>query len=159
MTHSSSPSDFWGRRWNALVHIVLKGAIYVPLRRNGFSKGIAALATFAASGVLHEYVLTAIDLKRVVLGDHTAYAPKYGIHLAFFAWNGVVLSLEGIFHNHPFIQKLKKSLPSPAITAMVIMTVLPVAHWFTGESAKCVLLYLLLWSLSDFRFVLYDGMQ
>lgn len=24
LTKSSSPSDFWGRRWNALVHIVLK---------------------------------------------------------------------------------------------------------------------------------------
>lgn len=133
MTHSSSPSDFWGVRWNALVHIVLKGAVYIPLRRNGFSKGLAGLATFASSGLLHEYVLTVIALKGVILEDDSAYTPKYGSHLAFFAWNGIVLMLEGLLHKHPIIQKMKRTLPAPIITAMVLMTVLPVGHWFTGE--------------------------
>lgn len=132
MTHSTSPSDFWGRRWNSLVHIVLKGAIYIPLRKNGFSKGIAALATFAGSGLLHEYVLTAIALKGAMPNDKNAHLPKYGNHLAFFAWNGVVLMLEGLFYKHAIIQKVKTTLPDVVITAMVIMTVLPIGHWFTG---------------------------
>lgn len=135
MTRSSSPSDFWGSRWNQLVHIVLKGAIYVPLRKNGFSKGVAALATFATSGLLHEYVLTMIALKGVMLEDHSAYTPKYGYHLAFFAWNGMVLMLEGLFHNHAFILALKSALPGPVITTMVLMTVLPIGHWFTGKKS------------------------
>jgi len=127
---------FWvlrGRRWNALVHIVLKGAVYIPLRKNGFSKIVAAFATFAASGLLHEYVLTAIAMKGVLLEDHSAYTPKYGNHLLFFAWNGIVLALESLYWRHPVMQWTKKTLPRPLITMLVIMTVLPVGHWFTGE--------------------------
>ena len=136
LTKSTSPSNFWGRRWNALVHIVLKGGVYIPLRRNGFSKGIAALATFVASGLLHEYVLTALAFKGVLLDDHSAYTPRYGYHLAFFVWNGLILILEGIFCKHPIIQWIKKTLPMPVIVAMVLMTVLPIGHWFTGKSSR-----------------------
>ena len=134
LTKSTSPSDFWGRRWNALVHIVLKGGVYIPLRKNGFSKGIAALATFVASGLLHEYVLTALAFKGVLLDDHSAYTPRYGYHLAFFVWNGLNLILEGIFYKHPIIQWMKRTLPKPVIVVMVLMTVLPIGHWFTGKS-------------------------
>ena len=129
---STSPSEFWGRRWNALVHIVLKGGVYIPLRKNGFNKGLSAFATFASSGLLHEYVLTALAFKGVLLEDHSAYAPKYGYHLAFFVWNGLVLILEGLFYTHPIVQWTKNTLPTPLIVAMVIMTVLPIGHWFTG---------------------------
>ena len=116
MTRSSSPSDFWGRRWNALVHLVLKGGVYVPLRKNGFSRTFAALATFASSGLLHEYVLTMIAMG-VAQRDHSTYSPpRYGYHLAFFAWNGVVLTLEFLYAKQPFFQTLKKALPAPVIT-------------------------------------------
>ena len=134
MTASTSPSDFWGRRWNALVHLVLKGGVYIPLRKNGFSKMFAALSTFVASGLLHEWVLMALAFKGVLLGeDHSSSTPKYGYHFAFFVWNGIVLALEGLFHKHPIVQRMKQILPAPIITMLVIMTVLPIGHWFTGE--------------------------
>ena len=72
--------------------------------------------------------------KGVLLEDHTAYKPKYGYHLAFFAWNGTVLVLEGLLYKHPFVQEMKRRLSSFVITFLVIMTVLPIGHWFTGES-------------------------
>ena len=104
------------------------------MRKNGFSKGVAALATFIASGVLHEYVVWALSLKKILLADHTAYTPRYGYHLIFFIWNGIVLSLENLLSKHPVFQWMSKNLPKPIITAFVIMTVLPVGHWFTGKS-------------------------
>jgi len=136
MTASTSPSEFWGRRWNALVHVVLKGGVYIPLRKNGVAKGVAAVATFAASGLLHEYILTALASKGVLLEDDTAYMPNYGYHLAFFVWNGLVLMLEGLFYEHFFVQGLKQNLPEPIIVATVIMMVLPIGHWFTDEYAE-----------------------
>jgi len=135
LTKSSSISDFWGRRWNALVHIVLKGGVYIPLRKNGFPAGMAAFVTFAASGILHEYILTAMS-ETAMLKNNKPFTPNYGNHLAFFAWNGVVLVLEGLFYKHPLVQQMKRRLPSAVITAMVIMTVLPIGHWFTDEYAE-----------------------
>eukprot|EP00578_Thalassiosira_sp_NH16_P019514 CAMPEP_0181086972 /NCGR_PEP_ID=MMETSP1071-20121207/6030_1 /TAXON_ID=35127 /ORGANISM="Thalassiosira sp., Strain NH16" /LENGTH=586 /DNA_ID=CAMNT_0023168841 /DNA_START=17 /DNA_END=1774 /DNA_ORIENTATION=+ len=56
MFKSTSVSDFWGRRWNRLVHGVLKRGVYKPVRKYS-SKTIAALSTFIVSGILHEYIL------------------------------------------------------------------------------------------------------
>eukprot|EP00546_Thalassionema_frauenfeldii_P012146 CAMPEP_0178918672 /NCGR_PEP_ID=MMETSP0786-20121207/13954_1 /TAXON_ID=186022 /ORGANISM="Thalassionema frauenfeldii, Strain CCMP 1798" /LENGTH=58 /DNA_ID=CAMNT_0020592403 /DNA_START=719 /DNA_END=892 /DNA_ORIENTATION=+ len=51
---SRSPSDFWGRRWNLLVHSLLKGGIFKPVRKY-FSSTVATVAAFLASGALHEW--------------------------------------------------------------------------------------------------------
>lgn len=53
---ASSPSDFWGGRWNLLVHGVLKRGVFKPVYSVS-SKLIAVLATFLASGLFHEYIL------------------------------------------------------------------------------------------------------
>ncbi|CAB9502242.1 Pfam:DUF821 [Seminavis robusta] len=125
LTQSTSPSDFWGRRWNELVHIVLKtGGVYIPMRKNGFSRGMAGLATFAVSGLFHEYILVALTM---------IDGPTYGNHLNFFLWNAVVIILENLLSNHPVIQWTSKNLPRPIITALVLLTALPISHWFTDE--------------------------
>jgi hypothetical protein len=103
------------------------------LRQNNFSKEIAALATFLASGFLHEYVITALAFKGILLEDHTAYVPRYGYHLAFFLWNGMAIILENMFYKHPVVLWFKENLPAPVITFLVIMIVLPIGHWFTGK--------------------------
>lgn len=46
---SSSISDFWGRRWNLVVHGMLKRGVYKPVRTK-YSRLIASTATFLASG-------------------------------------------------------------------------------------------------------------
>jgi hypothetical protein len=33
---ATSPSDFWGRRWNVLVHAVMKRGLYKPARRRTY---------------------------------------------------------------------------------------------------------------------------
>ena len=107
--------------------------MYIPLRKNGIPAGVAGLGTFAASGILHEFILAALAIIVAKREGHKPFTPSYGNHLAFFAWNGFVLAAEGLLYKHPIIQEMKRWLPPPVITAMVIMTVLPIGHWFTGK--------------------------
>jgi hypothetical protein len=71
---SESVSDFWGRRWNNLIHVALKQGVYKPVRsaiennnnnnnnrsssqyHKKYSRIIASIAVFCVSGLYHEYV-------------------------------------------------------------------------------------------------------
>lgn len=53
--------------------------------------------------------------------------------MAFFAYNGIVVLIERALKGNKYIEELLKPLPKPAITALVILTVIPVSHWFTDE--------------------------
>jgi hypothetical protein len=55
--YASSLSDWWGKRWNLSVHMVLTLVIWQPLRER-IGAAWAATAVFAVSGVLHEYLLS-----------------------------------------------------------------------------------------------------
>ncbi|MEN6577992.1 MAG: MBOAT family O-acyltransferase [Phycisphaerales bacterium] len=57
-----SPADFW-RRWNRPMHRWLLENVFKPLSR-WKNPRVATLATFAVSGLLHEY-LFAVALRRV----------------------------------------------------------------------------------------------
>lgn len=52
---SSSLREFWGNRWNCVVQQSLHYYVYQPLKQRGCGKPACALATFAASGLLHSY--------------------------------------------------------------------------------------------------------
>jgi hypothetical protein len=58
---------------------------------------------------------------------------NYGMHMAFFAYNGLVVMIEHAFKGNKFLTELPKALPKRAITALVLLTVIPVSHWFTDE--------------------------
>lgn len=55
------------------------------------------------------------------------------MHMAFFAYNGIVVLIEYALKGNKFIAEMNKALPKPAITALVLLTVMPVSHWFTDE--------------------------
>jgi hypothetical protein len=129
LTKSTSPSDFWGNRWNKLVSSGMKRGVFVPLRMANFSRPTAALATFAASGLLHEYILTVMSIN--VKDVHDIPVQNYGSHLAFFLWNGTVLVMEHLLKGHAVVTWIQKHLPAPIRTALVVLTVLPVAMLFT----------------------------
>lgn len=130
LSESSSPSDFWGQRWNRLVSSGLKRAVFKPMRKNGCGRPLAALATFIASGILHEYLLI-ILLSRSIM--KTGILTLNGAHLGFFAWNGVVLMLEPFVARTKGVQALSRSLPIRLKSFLVVMTVLPLGHLFTKE--------------------------
>merc|ERR1719329_135592 len=136
LLEATSPSDFWGRRWNLLVHGVLKRGCFKPVYSHvkqfkSVGKLIAGMATFLASGLLHEWVLHIIYST-----NQQGLVPGYGNNTAFFLWNGGLVCLESLFGGLAIFSVLSKSLPRPLISLLVVMTALPVAHWFALDYAK-----------------------
>jgi Membrane bound O-acyl transferase family len=114
---STSPSDFWGRRWNLLIHTCLKRGVYQPIRSLGGPAVLAVISAFAASGLFHEWLLPA------VMPD---YPHTHGTTMAFFLWQALLIVLERTLS--PRIRLL--GLPGPLRTMCVIALGLPPAHWF-----------------------------
>jgi hypothetical protein len=139
LTRSTSPSDFWGQRWDRIIGSGLRRGVFRPVRQWGFSRPFAVLATFAASGILHEYVLVVLAVRghRHNGEDDEPYAPVFGKQFCFFAWNAVVILLEHAIEGHSIIQWMEVNLSTPVRTALVLMTVLPIAFMFTDEYVAC----------------------
>ena len=134
MFGSQSPSDFWGRRWNLMMHGSFKRGIFKPLVKHKVPRALAMLATFVVSGILHEHALTLYQMKYLLYPEIASpYVPHYGRQLAFFLWNGFVVLLEHALSPLPLFQRMKAKLPKPIITALVLLTVVPISHWFTDE--------------------------
>jgi alginate O-acetyltransferase complex protein AlgI len=56
-TRATSLADFWGNRWNTAFHDLARTLVFMPLRRPLGVAG-ATMATFLASGVVHDLVIT-----------------------------------------------------------------------------------------------------
>lgn len=127
LTTSTSPSDFWGNRWNRVVSSALKRGVFIPMRKQGFSWPVAAMTTFAASGLLHEYLIV------VMLHNGTSeYLTMAFSQLSFFIWNGVVLGIENLLRGNKSLAQVSKRLPhGPVRSFLVVLTVLPLVHLFT----------------------------
>lgn len=146
MIEATSPSDFWGRRWNVLVHAVMKRGVYKPVRKHSSSPVLASLAVFVASGLFHEWLVHAVFLYHrpasstsgVLLGSNTA----------FFVWNFGVIVMEKMLSGSKYVRSIGKMVPNVLIPFMIIMTSLPMAHWFGnpylhggffGDYEKCLI--------------------
>lgn len=127
---SSSVREFWGRRWNRMVRAAMHRGVYIPLRNAHCPRYIGAMATFLASGALHEYFLYLFTFR-----EGSDYVPNYGNQTLFFFWNALVIVMEYALQG----VKLQiggfqwRHLSRPVRTLLVLMTVLPVSHWFMDE--------------------------
>merc|ERR1711957_355006 len=128
MLKSTSPSDFWGRRWNLLVHRGLKNGVYKPTRSCSSSRMAAVLATFVASGIIHEYVDYAM-----FAGTSHQFQWK---QMLFFGWNGILIMVEYGTRHWQIWGRMSKNLPQTVITAMVLSSALPIAHLFFADWIK-----------------------
>lgn len=131
MLEATSPSDFWGRRWNVLVHAVMKRGVYKPVRKYSSSAVLASLAVFVASGLFHEWLVHAVFLYR--RDDDTVESTAgvlLGSNTAFFVWNFVVIVSERLLAGSKGVRSVGKMIPSMFIPFVIIMTSLPMAHWF-----------------------------
>ena len=117
---ATSPSDFWGRRWNLTIHECLKGGVYKPIRKVGGSKVMAVIGTFAASGLFHEWLLPS------VFGD---FNYTHGLTLMFFLWQALLVGGEAMWGE--YFSGIAKILPRPLRTLLVIMLGIPAGIWFT----------------------------
>jgi len=124
---SASPMDFWGRRWNTLIHQVLKNGVYKPLRQAGAGRNAAVLATFLASGLFHEWILWLV----FALGSRGAPLPMgYGGSLVFFVWQALLIGLELAVGGTALVQSASRRLPTPLRTALVVAAGILPAHFF-----------------------------
>jgi len=138
MFASRTPSQFWGRKWNNLVHSLLKSGIYKPVRQMTSSRKAAIFSAFLASGLLHEYVWAILFFVHEHQKDESGkckdcFHPIYGKQMVFFGLNGVTIALESMIGSWCLFQWMKRSLPGPIITILVLMTALPYGHLFTGD--------------------------
>jgi len=152
LTRSTSPSDFWGARWDRPVASALKRGAYRPLRQAGFSRNTASILTFGLSGLIHEYVLHFMSLRRhsggwpaVVdsfrMGQPYVYAqsPTKGRQGLFFLINGLLLVAVRLLEGQEWCSQWRdcfSRLPRPVRTMLVLLLVLPIGHWFTDEYIK-----------------------
>jgi hypothetical protein len=133
---SKSPSDFWGRRWNLLVHSVLKNGVFKPVRKY-CSKTTAAVAAFLASGFFHEWLLLAVFLPGPSQLDQdtgaclsSCYKPAYGSAILFFLWQAVLICIEMTVGGSPFFSYLGETLPQPVKTGLIVSMGIPLGHYF-----------------------------
>ena len=133
LTQSTSVSDFWGKRWDKIVGVALRRGIFRPLRQAGVSASLAAFGTFAVSALLHEYMLFVMAMRGGLALQDKPYQPTVGKQSLFFLWNGVCLVAEHLLADHPVIVWMRKTLPRPVRTFLVIAMVMPVVHLFTDE--------------------------
>ena len=127
---SRSPSDFWNRRWNNMIHTILKYGTFYPAQQF-MSKRMALFVTFLMSGFIHEYSWSLMFYHHPDESTEPAFVPMYIKLTAFFAWNGIVTLLERPLA--PYVQPITSKIPTPIISTLVVLTVVPVSHWFTGD--------------------------
>jgi hypothetical protein len=140
LTQSSSPSDFWGNRWDRPVASALRRGVFRPLRKDGgYSRQFAAIITFIISGFIHEYLLLLLTQRKGIPNNpnNEPYKPQFGNQFLFFTWNAIVLVSERALLNTKMggqlFQWMRCYVPKPIRTFLVLMTVLPIAHLFTDE--------------------------
>jgi Membrane bound O-acyl transferase family len=133
---SRSPSEFWGVKWNRMIHTLLKYGTFRPARQF-MSKRMAILVTFIVSGIIHEYVWTLLfyQYPNGTIPDasnaSTQHVPVVWKLTLFFVWNGVVMLLERPVA--PYVQHMTSKLPTWIVSTLVVWTALPVSHWYTGD--------------------------
>jgi membrane associated rhomboid family serine protease len=91
---------------------------------------MAAMATFLASGIIHEYVWYLLFYTSIHQDD--VHVPPFGKQLLFFGWNGILLVMEYAVR----WEKLVSAIPKPIVTLLVVLMALPVGHLFTGDMLK-----------------------
>ncbi|CAF4727343.1 unnamed protein product [Rotaria sp. Silwood1] len=83
ITIFSSSREFWGRRYNRVVHTVLKESIFEPIRLEFSSSTIGALITFIINGLVHAHICL------VTFGGKLLF-PTF----IFFFLHGIACSIE-----------------------------------------------------------------
>jgi hypothetical protein len=128
---TTKPSEFWSKRWNAVVHSLLKRGVYTPVRKY-FSVMASSILVFAVSGLLHEWLIFAAYKYNPTVID--AYYSQSniitGTNFLFFLYGIVPVTLEKLLDRLGLMKWLWASLPRPTKTFLTLMTSLPLAFWF-----------------------------
>ncbi len=106
-----SPRDFWGRRWNLMVHDMMFRHVFLPM--GGLRKPLrSTFGVFFVSGVVHEHFVFA------TLGHPSRYT---GWMMAFFVVHGIAVLVQLAWDRGP---GRRKSMARPLAIALHL-------SWFT----------------------------
>jgi hypothetical protein len=100
---------------------------------------LAAVAAFIASGLFHEWILYSMFVIVESEQDETGqcsscyYPPSHGKQLAFFIWNAIVVLLQHAMGHFHLFRWIRETFSAPVVTALVLLTVLPIAHLFLDD--------------------------
>jgi len=127
LMQSSSVRDFWGRRWNLIVHNLMKRCFFVPFQNGGFlKKNLAGFAAFFMSGMFHEYMWLILHLGRPEGSRYSA-----GKVLAFFVVQYVLTAIQVILGNMTWLGREGwQLLPRVLQTVMTTLCILPFGPLF-----------------------------
>lgn len=121
-----------------VVHHTLKRGAYKPALVLGYSKVVAILVSFLASGLLHDLCWTILFFKSV--HDYDSYGNCIDCfdHLRlkvtmFFLWCGLTMLLEKPIGRLPPVKWMAKNLPRIVVSTLNVLVVLPFVHWFAGD--------------------------
>lgn len=117
---SVSLRDFWGRRWNLVVHRLMKRSFFLPLA--GLSPRLGGFLAFLMSGLFHEYMWLAVNWHQ-----RDSYVP--GLCLVFFLVQFILCALESALAPTALGQQLA-ALPQPLRTVLTTCVILPFGPLF-----------------------------
>ncbi|CAJ1404105.1 unnamed protein product [Effrenium voratum] len=125
LVKSTSFRDFWGRRWNMIIHNLMKRLIFAPLQHGGpLKKNLAGAAAFLVSGLFHEYMWLLLHVARP---DGSRYVP--GKVTAFFMVQFVATAAQVLLKKTPLGLALG-NLPAPCQTLLTTLCILPFGPLF-----------------------------
>jgi hypothetical protein len=125
LLESRSLKEAWGLKWNLPTQALLQRISYVPLREQGYGRGLAAIGTFFVSGLLHEYNFS--------IHNHR-FHDRPGTAVVFFVLMGMIMLLEKWVWDQLLpksIQDIIHRLPSVLVaTVLTVLASVPFEHYF-----------------------------
>jgi len=136
---STSVRDFWGRRWNLVIHRLMKRTFFAPLvkGRSGARRHLGGFLAFAMSGLFHEYMWLAVSWFQI---SPVHYVP--GQVLLFFALQFCLCAVEAVLASTR-AGLWASRLPAMVRTVGTTLIILPAAPLFlhglhgAGMMAEC----------------------
>mmetsp|Transcript_10401 Transcript_10401/g.26993 ORF Transcript_10401/g.26993 Transcript_10401/m.26993 type:complete len:389 (-) Transcript_10401:112-1278(-) len=132
MICSQGVNDFWGRRWNRVVHRFLKRLFFTPVLNATGVRWLATLAAFAASAAFHEFLV-----HHAMRCTEPALRPevraRLGFQVAFFISQAILCYLERTADRlFPPLGRLARSLPYPLQVLCTAFVIAPFGPLFTA---------------------------
>merc|ERR1719487_1233644 len=120
---STSIKEFWGKRWNLLIHNLMWRSFFKPFAARGVaSRYVGAFLAFVMSGLFHEYMW-------LITNWHQMETYTKGLPLCFLLIQFVLTAIEGVLAKTQ-LGHMVAGLPSPVRTICTTLAVVPFGPLF-----------------------------
>mmetsp|Transcript_54238 Transcript_54238/g.129271 ORF Transcript_54238/g.129271 Transcript_54238/m.129271 type:complete len:445 (+) Transcript_54238:56-1390(+) len=132
---STSARDYWGRRWNLIVHHLMKRTFFTPFatRKEKAWRHVGGILAFVMSGLFHEYMWAAVNWPNT-----DQYIP--GLAVLFFLVQYAICAVEVVLERTT-LGKWATTWPRPLKTVVTTAIVLPwgplFLHGINGMAIDC----------------------